>query len=187
MELCGQTTLSQYCRSRPLRRLGDSEAFKVFYPLLQAVQYLHSQGIAHRDIKLTNVLVDNHGGIKLIDFGFADSTSRILRAYCGTPSYMAPELMAKREYWGRCVDMWALGVVLYRLLTGEYAFGAEDDPDLQRRAGKGQPISWEGIGQGPREILEKCWQIEPEARGNVQTLLAMGWVKGHLVAKGQPA
>lgn len=95
----------------------------MFAPILRAVNYLHSQGIAHRDLKLTNMLVDREFRVKLIDFGFADNTRRTLKAYCGTPSYMAPELVQKKEYVGTAVDIWALGVVLFKMLTGEYAFG----------------------------------------------------------------
>lgn len=125
MELCGSMTLSQFCRSRPQKRLPDEDAFKMFYPLLQAVRYLHSKHISHRDLKLTNVLVDREQRVKLIDFGFADNSCRPLHAYCGTPSYMAPEIVLKKEYSGLSVDVWALGVVLYKLLTGEYAFGSK--------------------------------------------------------------
>lgn len=124
MELCGGMTLSQYCRTQPNKRLSDDHAFRVFYPILRSVAYLHSKSISHRDIKLTNLLVDRDNRIKLIDFGFADNSGRSLRAYCGTPSYMAPEIVMKKDYSGMAVDVWALGVVLYKLLTGEYAFGS---------------------------------------------------------------
>lgn len=125
MELCGSMTMSQFCRSRPHKRLTDDEAFEMFFPLLKAVHYLHSKKVSHRDLKLTNVLVDREQRVKLIDFGFADNSGRPLHAYCGTPSYMAPEIILKKEYSGLSVDVWALGVVLYKMLTGEYAFGSK--------------------------------------------------------------
>lgn len=99
-------------------------------PVLKAVQYLHRKGISHRDIKLTNILVSKDLKVKLIDFGFADNGGKHLRAYCGTPSYMAPEIIQKKDYLGVCVDVWALGVVLYKLLTGEYAFGSRSELTL---------------------------------------------------------
>ena len=85
---------------------------------------MHGRGISHRDLKLTNILIDKDQKIKIIDFGFADNTGRILHAYCCTPSYMAPEIICKKEYRGIDVGIWAIGVVLYKLLTGEYAFGS---------------------------------------------------------------
>ncbi len=96
----------------------------MFYPILSAIKYLHAKNICHRDLKLTNILVDRDHKVKIIDFGFADNTGRALHAYCGTPSYMAPEIIHKREYRGKEVDIWALGVILFKLLTGEYAFGS---------------------------------------------------------------
>lgn len=120
-------TLSQFCRTKSHKRLSDDEAFEMFNPLLKAVQYLHSKKISHRDLKLTNVLVDRDHRVKLIDFGFADNSGRSLHSYCGTPSYMAPEIILKKEYSGPMVDVWALGVVLYKMLTGEYAFGSSFD------------------------------------------------------------
>jgi serine/threonine protein kinase len=124
LELCGGMTLSQFCRTRPQKRLSDDEAFTMFYPILKAVHYLHSWNIAHRDLKLTNVLVDRDLRVKLIDFGFSDNSGRMLHAYCGTPSYMAPAIVLKKEYSGSAVDVWALGVILFKMLTGEYAFGS---------------------------------------------------------------
>lgn len=120
-------TLSQFCRQKAQKKLSDEEAFRIFYPILKAVSYLHNKEISHRDLKMTNILVSSNGTVKLIDFGFADNKKRWLEAYCGTPSYMAPEIVLKKKYLGKHVDVWALGVVLYKLLTGNYAFGCKFD------------------------------------------------------------
>lgn len=123
-ELCGPSTLSQFCRKHEKKRLSDDEAYCVFAQVLYAVQYLHLEGIAHRDLKLTNILIDESRTVKLIDFGFASSAATWTKEFCGTPSYMSPEIVQKKEYLGAWVDVWALGVILYKLLTGEYAFGS---------------------------------------------------------------
>ena len=88
------------------------------------VQYLHTKKIAHRDIKLDNIMVNENYDVKIIDFGFSLFTTKNkkLNLHCGTPSYMAPELVAKKDYLGSPVDVWALGVLLYKMLTGYYPF-----------------------------------------------------------------
>ena len=84
---------------------------------------MHARGIAHRDLKLDNILL-NVDKVKIIDFGFAAfcKEGEKLKIFCGTPSYMAPELVRKAEYDGRQVDMWALGVLLFVMLTGTFPF-----------------------------------------------------------------
>lgn len=74
---------------------------------------------------MTNILINREGFVKIIDFGFACPSLDKLRMYCGTPSYMAPEMVLKKPYYGQPMDIWALAVVLYKLLTGEYAFGGK--------------------------------------------------------------
>lgn len=84
--------------------------------LLGAVQYMHSQVITHRDIKLDNIIVVE-GRLKLIDFGFAIPCKEKLKTSCGTPCYMAPELTVETHY-SQKVDVWACGVVMYALVMG---------------------------------------------------------------------
>mmetsp|Transcript_82849 Transcript_82849/g.114458 ORF Transcript_82849/g.114458 Transcript_82849/m.114458 type:complete len:96 (+) Transcript_82849:150-437(+) len=79
----------------------------------------------------------NTGIIKLIDFGFACVTSQKLKIFCGTPSYMSPEIVAKREYMGPPADIWASGVVLYALLCGTFPFKSGSEKELFRRIQKG--------------------------------------------------
>ena len=88
------------------------------------VQYLHSKKIVHRDLKLENIMINENLNVKIIDFGFSLFTlkNRKLSLHCGTPSYMAPELVAKEDYLGQPVDIWALGILLFKMLTGAYPF-----------------------------------------------------------------
>ena len=84
------------------------------------MKYLHEQCICHRDLKLENILIDERNNVKLIDFGFSVSTplDSKLKIFCGTPSYMAPEIVQKKEYNGFSTDVWSLGVILFLMLTG---------------------------------------------------------------------
>jgi serine/threonine protein kinase len=82
--------------------------------------YLHQRSVTHRDIKLENIIIDAKDKIKMIDFGFCCSISNDvkLRVFCGTPSYMCPEIVMKKEYVGPPTDIWATGILFYAMLCG---------------------------------------------------------------------
>ena len=106
---------------------------RFFRQISEAFDYLHSKNIAHRDVKLDNILIeDNTNMIKVIDFGFTTfcQDNQKQKIFCGTPSYMAPELVRKSEYDARQVDMWALGVLLYALLAGSFPFRGSNEKEL---------------------------------------------------------
>lgn len=123
MEMAGENTLSRFTRKKTLKRLSNNEAGFVFNQVCRGIEYLHNNNICHRDLKMTNILIDFKHRVKIVDFGFATSANNYHKMYCGTPSYMAPEIILKRSYLGSAVDIWSLGVVLFKLLTGEYPFG----------------------------------------------------------------
>ena len=113
----------------------------IFGQIVSAVAYMHSKWVAHRDLKLENILINqNEKQIKLIDFGFATKCKKgeKLSTHCGTPHYMDPDLAKKESYYGHAADVWALGVILFMLLTGRLPFFAEFEQDLYRKiiAGK---------------------------------------------------
>jgi len=112
-------SLHSLLKSKPNRQLRESEAKNIFGQIASAIKYCHSKNITHRDIKLENILLDeNKQNIKLIDFGFSTCipNEKKIKIFCGTPSYMAPEIVSKKEFWGPPADIWALGVLLYALL-----------------------------------------------------------------------
>jgi hypothetical protein len=95
--------------------VGDARAF--IAQLLLALEYLHARSIVHRDVKLENLLLATDGTLKLTDFGFAKKVEYRTFTLCGTPEYLAPEIILNKGY-GRGVDYWAAGIVLYELLAG---------------------------------------------------------------------
>lgn len=124
MELGGYSSLHSYLKTKIGRRLEEEEARTLFRQIVEAIDYLHKKNIAHRDIKLENILLDESHKIKIIDFGFSVVTQKdkLLNIYCGTPSYMSPELAMKKDYQGWHADVWALGVLLYVFLCGKFPF-----------------------------------------------------------------
>lgn len=136
MESCAGGNLCTYVKGK--KKLPEREAMGIVTQVAAAVQYLHSCSIVHRDIKLENVLFEGKI-VKLCDLGFSTKTSseKKLRVFCGTPSYMPPEIVRRKEYIGFPVDIWSLGVLFYACLVGRFPFTAKTYPDLYKKIAKG--------------------------------------------------
>jgi len=124
MEYVGKTSLHSFLKSKSNRQLTEQEARAIFTQICSGISYCHSKHIVHRDIKLENILLDDYNNVKIIDFGFSIciDPDKKLNVFCGTPSYMAPEIVAKLYYKGAAADVWALGILLYAMLCGRFPF-----------------------------------------------------------------
>ena len=98
------------------------------------MKYIHSKNIAHRDIKLDNILLDCEKGVKICDFGVSKiiKKGQVIKEQCGTPAYLAPEIIIDTGYEGFFVDIWSLGVLLYAMLCGTVPFKAPNLDELHR-------------------------------------------------------
>ncbi|KAL4341542.1 hypothetical protein GQ457_08G025870 [Hibiscus cannabinus] len=113
-------------------RFSEDEARFFFQQLISGVSYCHSMQICHRDLKLENTLLDGSPSprLKICDFGY--SKSAVLhsqpKSTVGTPAYIAPEVLSRKEYDGKVADVWSCGVTLYVMLVGAYPFEDPEDP-----------------------------------------------------------
>lgn len=157
----------------------------MFKKILQGVDYLHKTGIAHRDLKLENIIIDKERNIKIIDFGFATQCTKQDkgRVFCGTPSYMAPEIVNQQEHNYIKADIWALGIILYALLSGKFPFKAQNDKDLYSKIRKGVFALPEGITIEAKAMLLNMLQADPNFRKSANSLLNDSWFSGYIQPK----
>jgi len=178
MEFLGEGNLCTYIKEK--RKLPEEEARQLFSQLCQGLEYMHAHDVVHRDIKLENVLFDEHRNAKLIDFGFSVQCKepKKLKVFCGTPSYMAPEIVKRAEYRGKPVDMWGLGVVLFAMLSGCFPFSAKSYPELYKKILRGAFHFPDTFGASLRDLLKGLLCMDPAQRLTVSQARAHPWVRG---------
>lgn len=141
------------------------------------MEYLHSKNVAHRDLKLENILVENDGKVKLIDFGFSVCSDKKLRIFCGTPSYMAPEIILRKDYFGPPTDIWSLGVLLYAMLCGKFPFKGISERDLYRKITKGQFVFPDELqSTEAKNLVRKVLCVDYSRRPTACELLKENWL-----------
>jgi BR serine/threonine kinase len=128
LELCPDGNIADLLRDGD-RKIPRPEAFNIFHQIIYGLEYLHQHGICHRDLKPENILFDVHKNVKIADFGFGRWMPRnVAETYCGSPYYIAPEILEKKKYDGRKADVWSCGVLLFTMLSGKLPF---DDSSLR--------------------------------------------------------
>ena len=164
MELCAGGDLMNYVRKR--RRLKEPYAKLIFKQLIDGLAYIHSKCVAHRDIKLDNILLDGKGVVKIGDFGVSkqcENKDQKMREQCGTPAYIAPEILRDRGYSFN-VDLWSAGVVLFAMLYGTVPFKASSMEELHRLILKGRYVLKDDISQEARSLLRGLLEVNPDKR-----------------------
>uniref|UniRef100_A0A8C9W3P3 Serine/threonine kinase 33 n=1 Tax=Scleropages formosus TaxID=113540 RepID=A0A8C9W3P3_SCLFO len=191
-ELCEGGELKELLQMK--KCFTEEETRHIIGCLAEAIVYLHKQDIVHRDLKLENILVkNNHGGdenempcIKVTDFGLSVQKSGVgsenmLQATCGTPVYMAPEVINAHDYSQQC-DVWSVGVIMYMLLCGEPPFMSSSEDKLFEIIRKGElsfaGLVWDSISDAAKKVLRCLLKVDPAHRITASELLDNPWITG---------
>lgn len=121
-------------------KLQESDAKFIFKQIAYGLAHIHCRSVIHRDIKLDNILLDCEKGVKICDFGVSKiiKKGQVIQEQCGTPAYLAPEIIIDKGYEGFFVDVWSLGVLLFAMLCGTVPFKASNLEDLHKLILKGE-------------------------------------------------
>jgi len=179
-------SLRSWMMQREGRRLAEPEAKTVFRQVVAALEYLHSRGVAHRDIKLQNVIITEDLHVCLIDFGCATEGAMESKSgiYCGTLHYMAPEILHRKGFKAAAADMWAAGVMLFCMLSGDFPFKAANDRNLRVKIQCGAVVFPSYLSEEAKQCITSLLSLDPETRPSARVLMNHSWLTS---SKGQVA
>jgi len=169
---------------------SEKEASDTIRPIVDAIRYCHTLGIVHRDLKPENLLYEtneNSSVIKVTDFGLAKFMSADLATTaCGTPGYVAPEILKGKGY-GKAVDFWSIGVILYVLLCGFPPFYEETNKKLFEKIKSGKydfpSPYWDDISDMAKDLIRKLLVVDPSKRLTADEILEHPWVVGEMTPR----
>ncbi|KAF8409066.1 hypothetical protein HHK36_005138 [Tetracentron sinense] len=163
-------------------KLKEDVARKYFQQLVSAIDFCHSRGVYHRDLKPENLLLDENGNLKVSDFGLSallESRRQdgLLHTTCGTPAYVAPEVINKKGYDGAKADIWSCGVVLFVLMAGYLPFQDTNLMEMYRKISKGEFRCPQWFSSEVRKLLLKIIDPNPSTRITLAKLKENPWFK----------
>ncbi|EEF40081.1 CBL-interacting serine/threonine-protein kinase 20 [Ricinus communis] len=163
-------------------KLKEDVARKYFQQLIGAVEFCHSRGVYHRDIKPENLLLDENGDLKISDFGLSalhESRKQdgLLHTTCGTPAYVAPEIINKKGYDGAKADIWSCGVVLFVLLAGYLPFCDSNLMELYKKIIRGEFRCPNWFHPEARKLVSRILDPHPSTRITMARIMNNCWFK----------
>ena len=178
----GCTLMSQIKVNPTIQNHMDFYAAEV----IRALEYLHSYNIIYRDLKPENVLIDQSlkGHLRLVDFGFSKqlkSSKEKTQTNCGTPAYVAPEIIRGQNSHGKEVDIWSLGVLMVELVSGQTPFKASSTKEIYENISKCKPTYNKLVTKTLRNLLDEIFVSDPDQR------LTLAEIKRNKIFKVSPA
>ncbi|KAL1816049.1 hypothetical protein ACET3Z_018623 [Daucus carota] len=167
------------------KRLSEQESRRYFQQLIDAVAHCHSKGVYHRDLKPENLLLDSDGNLKVSDFGLSALPQQgveLLHTTCGTPNYIAPEVLSHRGYDGAAADVWSCGVILYVLMAGYLPFNEIDLPTLYKKVSSADFSFPYWFSAGAKSLLNKILDPNPETRIRIDGIKNHPWFQKNYVS-----
>ncbi|KAG6595559.1 CBL-interacting serine/threonine-protein kinase 14, partial [Cucurbita argyrosperma subsp. sororia] len=163
-------------------RFSENLSRRYFQQLITAVGYCHSRGIFHRDLKPENLLLDENFDLRVSDFGLGALTDQIrpdglLHTLCGTPAYVAPEVLAKKGYDGAKIDVWSCGIILYVLTAGFLPFNDSNLMAMYRKIYRGDFRCPKWTSPDLRRFLSRLLDTNPETRITVDEIHQDPWFR----------
>ena len=186
MEYVKEGILFDVCQS--LGGLGEDAGRFFLAQILDYMKYMDKREVVHRDLKLENILVDAKMNIKVADFGFAcmQSPGKILSAYGGTKSYMAPEILQRSSYDGRKIDMFAIGVIMFIIVVGNFPFQTASQDDAYYKllvtGSESKKRYWRAVrgshlSDDFKKLLISMLHIDPSKRPSVRQVEKSDWMQ----------
>ncbi|KAE9604763.1 putative protein kinase CAMK-CAMKL-CHK1 family [Lupinus albus] len=163
-------------------RFHEDMARKYFQQLISAVDYCHSKGVYHRDLKPENLLLDENGVLKVADFGLSalvesHHQGSMMSTVCGTPAYVAPEVISRKGYDGAKADLWSCGVILYVLLSGHLPFYDLNLIALYKKIGKAEYKCPNWFSFESRRLIAKILNPNPHTRISTAKVMESSWFR----------
>ncbi|CAI0394473.1 unnamed protein product [Linum tenue] len=163
-------------------RLREDAARVYFQQLISAIDFCHSRGVYHRDLKPENLLLDEEGNLKVTDFGLSAFSEHLkqdglLHTTCGTPAYVAPEVIGKKGYDGAKADLWSCGVILYVLLAGFLPFQDDNLVAMYRKIYRGDFKCPPWFSSESRRLITKLLDPNPASRIAISKVMESTWFR----------
>ncbi|XP_009397401.2 CBL-interacting protein kinase 23-like isoform X1 [Musa acuminata AAA Group] len=163
-------------------KLKEDEARKYFQQLIDAVDYCHSRGVFHRDLKPENLLLDSNGVLKISDFGLSALPQQVredglLYTTCGTPNYVAPEVVKDKGYDGARADIWSCGVILFVLMAGYLPFEDSNLMSLYKKIFKADFTCPSWFSTSVKKLIKRILDPKPQTRITIPEIIENEWFK----------
>ena len=159
--------------------LTENHICKIYQQIISGIEYLHEIGIAHRDLKLENILLNRDKNIKIIDFGLSNKYNKengeLLQSSCGSPCYAAPEMIKGIQYHGLDTDIWSSGILLYLMLCKSFPFNDKNNSKLYQKILSGKFNLPNYLSNEAKDLLSKLLKVNPIERIKLDEIKKHPW------------